>query len=250
MMKTRAIIASLAVIIIFTQCSTSVPIGYYYENKDNYKPSYSFYYDDRVHFCQGLVYDETVTKNMGDTLNYVFIHREKIKPFFDKKNGIDTLKLTVEYSSSIAPKYHFIFTPSRCKFYVYGPDRLMGTYEFVPNRSEKGLISFASSKLEYDNKMLVFLSFNEANNNSVIFEPAFCSVQVKTKKTNATILTHLFADEVPDALFFLVDAIQTLIYDYCTPSYKTDEEPCEKIMDDFDTKVDEKYKIPPLPTDS
>lgn len=249
-MKTSKLFLFLLTIAFFSQCkSISEPIGYYFEIHDVYiKPYYCFFYNGRVHSLFGFYSNEEEMDALTDTLLDIFNQKNNIHPFTDANIRIDTLKLTIEYPARFAPKYYFVFTPLGCKFYMYGPERLYGTYEFVPDSAERGLISFAASQLGFDDSIPDFTTFETINSYDVIIEDAFCSLQIKSDVINTDFVTHLYADEVPNTLFFLIHALEAMIYDYCKPSYKTQEKPCENILIDFYAKISQKY-YSPLPYD-
>lgn len=241
-MKLHKIILPLAVICLFCQCkSSSVPLGYYYTINDCIRPAYCFYYCDSIHSNHGFYHDKKSSDELTEVYSSVFRQKKDVSAFFDGNVQVDTLQLTIEYSASFAPRYHCIYTPSSCKVYLYNPSRLWGTYVFVPNQQERGLVSFAVSQL---------LSGDTVNDkdvpNNVIIEPAYCSLLIKSDKVNIDIFTHLFAGEVPDALYLLIDAMEAIAFERCNPDYRTTEKPCETIIESFDKKIYEKF-IPSPP---
>lgn len=241
-MKLLRLILLLSVICLFCQCkSKSVPLGYYYTINDYMRPAYCFYYRDSVHSNHGFYYDEKTSAELTKEYGSLFRQKKDVSAFFDGNVQLDTLQLTIEYSASFAPLYHCVFTPSSCKFYVYNPNRLRGTYQFVPNQHERGLISCAVSQL-----ILGDTRHDKDLPDNVTIEPAYCSLLIKSDKVNIDILTHLYDENVPNALFFLIHAMEAIAFDRCNPNYLTTEKPCETIIESFDKKIYEKF-IPPPP---
>ena len=50
-------------------------------------------------------------------------------------------------------KYLFTFTPTLCTFHWIGRVNPNGTYKFNPNAYERGLVSFAVSRLDFSDTM-------------------------------------------------------------------------------------------------
>jgi hypothetical protein len=90
-----------------------------------------------------------------------------------------------------------------------------------------------------------FNSFKKQPNN-VIIEDAFFSLQIKSDRLNVDLVANLYADEVSDAVFFLSDVLDALVYDYCNPENQTKEEPENNVLESFEEKISKKY-IPPIP---
>lgn len=237
-MKLPTLILSSLLVLLFTQCKSPVePSGYYCVIDEHYKPAHIFYYNNSLH-CDPLFLDDE-----RDSIMNVFREKKNVFAFYDGNTSIDTLLFTISYTGSLI--YHFAYTPSLCKIYVYNPDPLVGTYEFIPTKSEQELISFAVSQLDFGDTIPEFNSF-EKQPNDVIIESAYFSLLIKSDRIGIDIFAHLYADEIPDAVFFLSDALAALVYDYCNPTYLTTEVIDENVMESFERKISEKY-IPPLP---
>ena len=235
-MKLQTIILSFLLVVLFSQCKKTIePLGYYYVLNDYIKPVYVFHYDDSVHYGFGFPADEISEIKIFFNRNKSFQRNNNI--FYDNDFRIEELLLTVNYQFI---QYHFIFKPSTCKFYIYYPERLVGTYEFIPSQSERGLISFATSLLEFGDSLPEFNSFNNLPDN-VIVEDAYVSLQIKSDRFYIELTANLNADEVSDALFFLCNAVDAFVHDYCKSIYKTSEKPNEAVWDLFSKKIINKY---------
>lgn len=173
----------------------------------------------------------------------VFREKKDVFAFYDGNTNIDTLLLTVTYGCQST--YHLTFTPSLCKFYVYNPIQLVGAYEFIPTQTEQELISFAVSHLDFGDSIPKFNSFKKQPAD-VIIEDAFLSLLIKSDRVNIDIFAHLYADEIPNTVLFLSDALDALVYDYCNPAYRIIEGPDDNVMELFDRKIFEKY-APSIP---
>ncbi len=244
-MKHQTFVLSLVLVLLFTQCKRSIePCGYYCVINEYYKPAHIFYYNNNLHYSH-YFFNREITKEWSDSIMSVFREKEKVFAFYDGNAVVDTLRFTNLYQSTNVLQYHFVYTPSVCKFYVYYPDWLVGTYEFFPNNIEQGLISFAVSQLDFGDTMPEFNSFKRQPNN-VIIEDAFFSLQIKSDRLNVDLVANLYADEVSDAVFFLSDVLDALVYDYCNPENQTKEEPENNVLESFEEKISKKY-IPPIP---
>lgn len=246
----RKTLLPLLALVLFAQCrGTDEPLGYYYEEGRYFKPEYVFYYNDSVHHCYSY-FDEEYVAAFTDSMTNVFRQGRDVHAFYNGDIQLDTLLLTIDYPASFAPHYHFVYTPSACKFYLYnrcGPRHLTGTYEFVPNRAERGLVSFAASRLDFGDTVPTFMSFNNQPD-SVIIEPIYCTFRLKSDKLNLDFSADLTADEATDALCLLVDAINTLVDEHCKPQYRTTEQPSEEVWHQFEKRICDKYPPPPPPT--
>lgn len=245
-MRPHTLFLFLLLILLFAQCKRQVePSGYYCVINEYIKPSHIFYYNDKIHYSHNFIVYET-EKARADSIMSVFLEKDMLSAFFDGNTSIDTLRFTNIYQFTRVLQYHFVFTPSECKFYVYKPDQLVGTYEFVPTRTEQELISFAVSQLDFGDTLPEFNSFEKLPNN-VIIEDAYFSLLIKSDRINVDLVAHLYADQVPDAVYFLSDALDALVYDYCNPKHQTMEPIDKDVMESFDEKIYEKY-IPPPPS--
>lgn len=237
-MKLQTFVLSILLVWFFTQCTRSgKPRGYYCVINEYYKPAYIFYYNNSLHGSPFFLH------NKRDSIMNVFREKKDVFAFYDGNTNIDTLLFTVTYGCQST--YHFTFTPSLCKFYVYNPIQLVGTYEFTPTKTEQELISFAVSQLDFGDSIPDFNSFKKQPDN-VIIEDAFFSLLVKSDRINIDIFAHLYADEIPDEVFFLSDALDALVHDYCNIAYRIIEDLDDNVMELFDRKILEKY-IPSIP---
>jgi len=245
-MKFQTLIISFFCVLLFTQCKKSVePYGYYYVINENYKPAHIFYYNNGLHLSH-YFFDEEITTDWLDSITNVFREKKKVFAFHDDENtNVDTLRFTNVYQSTNVLQYYFVYTQASCKFYVKVPSQLVGTYEFIPTRAEEELISFAVSQLDFGDTMPEFNSFKKQPDN-VVIEDAYFSLLVKSNRLNIDLVAHLYADEVPDEVFFLSDALDAIVYDHCNPIYLTKDKLDKTVMETFERKINEKY-IPPLP---
>ena len=236
-MKRQTVFFLFALVFLFTQCKEHAdPVGYYYVSNENYKPAFVFYYDSTWHGNPTFLND-----CMGSIPN---LSRESrnIIPFYDGLTSVDTMMFTVAHGCGST--YHFEFTPLLCKISVYNPTWLVGTYEFIPTYTEQALISFAVSQLDFGETTPTFNSF-EQQPNDVIIEDSYFYLLIKSDRKDIDMFAHLYADEIPDAVFFLADALDALVYDYCKPTYRTAEIPDGDVKVSFERKISEKY-LPPL----
>lgn len=232
-MKLQTFVLSILLVWFFTQCTgAGEPRGYYCVINEYYKPAYIFYYNNSLHGSPFFLH------NKRDSIMNVFREKKDVFAFYDGNTNIDTLLFTVTYGCQST--YHFTFTPSLCKFYVYNPIQLVGTYEFIPTQTEQELISFAVSQLDFGDSIPDFNSFKKQPDN-VIIEDAFFSLLVKSDRINIDIFAHLYADEIPDEVLFLSDALDALVHDYCNIAYRIIEDLDDNVMELFDRKILEKY---------
>lgn len=236
---------SFLFVLLFVQCKKSAePCGYYYVSNEYFKPSHIFYYNNSLHYSHNY-FAVKKAKKWSDSIMTVFRNKKNIFAFYNGETRVDTLQFTNAYQSTNVVQYHIVFTPSVCKFYVYAPTRLVGSYEFIPTQTEQDLISFAVSQLNFGDTLPEFNSF-EKQPDDVIIEDAFFSLIIKSDRLNVNLVANMYADQVPDAAFFLFDALDALVYDYCNPIHLTKEKPNEKVLESFEEKIFEKY-IPPIP---
>ena len=243
-MKLQTIILSFLSIVLLSQCKKTIePLGYYYVLNDYFQPVYVFHYDDSIHYGFGFPADKISEAKAFFNRNESFQRNNNF--FYDNEFSIVELQLTIDCQ---IVQYHFVFKPSTCKFYIYHPERLVGTYEFIPSRSERGLISFATSLLDFGDSLPEFNSFNNLPD-SVIVEDAYISLLIKSDRLNIDLTANLNADEVSDALFFLCDAVDALVHDYCKPKYRTAENPSDIAWNLFYQKILDKYYSHSFSTD-
>lgn len=235
-MKLQTTVLFFLLIVFLSQCKKTIdPLGYYYVLDDYIKPVYVFHYDDSVHYGFGLPADEISEAKIFFNRNESFQRNNNI--FYDNNFCIEELQLTVDYQLI---KYHVVFKNSTCKFYIYHPERLKGTYDFIPSQSERGLISFATSLLDFGDSIPEFNSFNNLPNN-VVAEDAYIYLLIKSDRFNIDLTANLNSDEVPNALFFLCDAVDAFVHDYCKPKYQTSEKPSDIAWELFCQKIHNKY---------
>lgn len=237
-MRLQTFVLSFLFVLFFTQCKREEePRGYYCVINDYYKPAYIFYYNNSLHASPFLLH------NKRDSILNVFREKKDVFAFYDGNTNIDTLSFTITYGCQLT--YHFTFTPSLCKFYVYNPIQLLGSYEFIPTKTEQELISSAVSQLDFGDSIPEFNSFKKQPDD-ILIEDAFFSLLIKSDGINIDIFAHLYADEIPNTVFFLSDALEALVFDYCNPEYRIIEDPDDNVMELFDRKILEKY-LPSIP---
>jgi hypothetical protein len=131
---------------------------------------------------------------------------------------------------------------------VFNPESVKGTYEFVPTKAEQELINFAVSQLDFGDTMPDFNLQKERPHN-IIIESAYFALQIKSDKLKTDIVSDLYAEEVTDDIYLLIDALNTLVYDHYNEKYKTAEVPDKKVMEPADEIISKKYGPPPPPED-
>ena len=220
--------------LLFAHCrSTHETLGRYCEFEYDYTPTYGFFYDDTVHLsclffghCEGG--DRWV-----DTLTDLFQQQDNTHEFYDVDSSVDTVRL---FYGAYGFDYVFTYTPSLCTFHWIGVKNPNGTYKFKPNACERGLVSFAVSQLDFMDPLPESVEESCAREKgcvSVIMESPQCVLQIKSKEKNIDHDFLLLTDRLPKSLFFLVDALESMMHDYSKPRYCTADEPDENEFERF-----------------
>jgi hypothetical protein len=251
-MKYLVILLQLFTLFLCIQCKSANPLGYYHLI-DEYptSPCFCFYYNDRVHAAPWLYRNEERESWFTEYSLGVFQGGEgKIRPFYNSDFSFDTIQLTLWGYSPETP-YHIIFTPSRCEFYLFQPCQIpAGGYEFTPSDVEQKLVSFAVSQLDFDdtvNTTLCRRVKEYCDSSGTLLETTSCYLRIKSADLNVDYYHTLYVDRTPDALIFLIDALESFIHDYSKPAYRTSEVPSEAVLDAFIQKGIEKHPILPIP---
>ena len=234
-------------LLLFTQCkSTHETLGCYSEFYYYYTPSHVFYYDDSMH-ASCMVYHFTDDGyKCFDSFMTVVQQQKNTNGFYNGNISVDTVHL---YYGANGFQYLFTYTPSLCTFHWIGRENPNGTYTFKPNACERGLVSFAVSRLDFRDTLPESVEERYARENEfdgVVMESPECVLQIKTEGENINRDFYLLSDRLPISLFFLIDALEAMIRDYSKPEYRTAEEPDMREIDRFNKILIDKYA--PLPS--
>ena len=233
----KLILITLSALLLLQSDKPSEPSGYYYVINDDLIPNHVFFYNNSLH---SNLY---ITKELSDSLTNLFHNKKYVFAFCDGNTCIDTLR----YINFDKLLFYIVYTPSLCKFYMY-PESLLGTYEFIPTRTEQDLISFAVSQLDFGDTLPEFILRKEMPHNCII-ESSYFSLHIKSDKKNTNIVSDLYAMEVTEEVHFLISALKALVIDHWNKEHKKDEVPDEKVLRPDDEIISKKYGPPPPPED-
>ena len=248
-MKYLVILLQLFTLFLCIQCKSAKPLGYYHLiDEFPTSPCFCFYYNDTVHAAPWLYRNEERGNEFTEYSLGVFRGgKGKIRPFYNSNFSFDTIQLSL-WGYTPEDPYHIIFTPSKCEFYLF--DLLAGVYEFTPSDVEQKLVSFAISQLDFDdtvNTTLCRRVKEYCDSSGTLLETTCCYLRIKSADLNVDYYHTLYVERTPDALIFLIDALESFIHDYSKPAYRTSEVPSEAVLDAFIQKGIEKHPILAIP---
>ena len=234
----KLILITLSALLLLQSDKSSEPSGYYHVVDQILRTYHLFYYDNSLHCSRYL------SEELTDSITDLFCQKKDVFAYYDGNTYIDTLRF-INFDVQL---HYLVYTPSWCKSYVFNPESVEGTYEFVPTKAEQELINFAVSQLDFGDTMPEFELLKKRPHN-IIIESAYFALQIKSDKLNTDIVSDLYAEEVTDDIYLLIDALNTLVYDHYNEKYKTAEVPDEKVMEPADEIISKKYGPPPPPED-
>jgi len=241
----------LFALLLFTQCkSTHEPLGRYCEFDYRYAPTHGFYYKDTVHASWMFYRNIDFENKWTDTLMGIFQQQNNTHDFYDGNISVDTVHL---FCCAYGLRYLIIYTPSQCTFHWIGKANPNGTYKFRPNACERGLVSFAVSRLDFRDTFPE--SVEERYEREIGYDAGLavespeCVLQIKSKEKNISCIFRLTLDRLPESLFFLIDALGAMIHDYSKPKYCIADEPDMSVFERFDKILIDKYAPPDAPPD-